>query len=143
MNWLNSPKTGIWEIRPAVPLELCVLLGFVFKNQRLNRTPPNIEFAPLLKELYTICPARNVKCYLNLAAPQRGTLFLSSKTGVKLHPSSISKLLCEIIEEVDPGSFPQAHDVRRASTSIACTRGLDPAYIAKRVFWRSSNIFID
>ena len=48
----------------------------------------------------------------------------------------LEKVLCEVINEADPGSFPQAHDIRRVVTSLAWTRGLEPAEITKRTFWK-------
>ena len=139
----NFSRTGLGKIDPNQSVKLCVLPGFIYKNQRLNRTPPNVEVLPMPEEPFSICPVRNLLTYLQVSPAVRGPLFLNSKTGVKLHPLSISILLCDVIEEAYPGSLPQGHDVRRVASSIAWTRGLDPADIAKRVFWRSTNVFIN
>ena len=117
--------------------------GFLFKNQRLNRSPPNIEIVPLETGPIELCPVNNLATYLKGSPPTRGKLFVNSRTNKPLHSSSISKLLCELINEADPGLIPQAHDVRRIATSIAWTRGLDPLEITKRTFWSSSNVFIE
>ena len=60
----------------------------------------------------------------------KGNLFLNSKTRKLLHPSSFSKILCELINEADPGTFPQGHGIRRVVTSTAWTRVLDPGKLA-------------
>ena len=56
---------------------------------------------------------------------------------------SIAKLLCELIDEADPGTLPKAHDVRKTTASLAGARGLQPSEIIQRTFWSSSNTFID
>ena len=137
-------RTGLDNIQKNSTVRLCVAPGFLYKNQRLSRSPPDIQVIPLLEEGSSICPVNNLVDYLELTSPpNRGPLFLNSKTGRPLHPGSVSKLICELIEEADPGCFPQAHDVRRCITSIAWARGLDTADIAKRVFRRSISIFIE
>ena len=117
-------RTGLDNIQRDSPVRLCVAPGFLYKNQRLNRTPPDIQVIPLLEGPDSICPVNNLVSYLELSSPpSRGPLFLNSKTGRPLHAGSVSKLICELIEEADPGCFPQAHDVRRSITSIAWARG--------------------
>ena len=139
----NVSRNGLGSLRPDQIVKLCVLPGFLYKNQRLNRTPPNIEVHPLLSEPLAICPVVNLIRFLKVSPLNRGALFVNTKSNASLHPSSIARLLCELINEADPGTFPQAHDVRRVVTSIAWTRGLDPGEIAKRTFWRSTSIFIE
>ena len=127
---------------PISSIRIPVAPGFLYKNQREGRTPPPIEIVPLGLNEASLCPVKNLATYLRMSVQDRGPLFLNSKSGRPLHKSSISKLICQVIEEADPGKMPQVHDVRRISTSIAWSRGLDPAEIAKRAFWRSSSIFI-
>ena len=43
-----------------------------------------------------------------MSSPKRGNLFLNSKTDSPLHPSSVSKLLCSLINEADPVDFLRA-----------------------------------
>ena len=130
-------------MQPVQIVKLCVLPGFLYKNQRLNRTPPNIEVLPLRSEPRAICPVGNLIEFLKSSPIERGALFVNSKSNAPLHPSSFSRLLSELINEADPGTFPQAHDFLRVVTSIAWTRGLEPGEIAKSTFWRSTNIFIE
>ena len=130
---MNSLEEVLLPVRP----------GFLFKNQRHGRTPPNIRIVPLAANSTVLCPVKNLFSYLSLSRITKGPLFRNSKSGKPLLKSSVSKLLCEVIEEADPGKFPKAHDLRRVATSLAWTRGLDPAEIAQRAFWRSSSIFID
>ena len=130
---MNSLEEVILPVRP----------GFLFKNQRHGRTPPNIRIVPLAANSTVLCPVKNLFSYLSLSRITKGPLFRNSNSGKPLLKSSVSKLLCEVIEEADPGKFPKAHDLRRVATSLAWTRGLDPSEIAQRAFWRSSSIFID
>ena len=114
----------------------------MYKNQRQGRCPPNIEIIPLNGN-ESLCPVRNLAAYIELSCVEEGRLFLNSKSKRPLHKSTLSKVLCDLIEEADPNSMPQTHDTRRVSTSMAWARGLEPEEIAKRAFWRSSSIFID
>ena len=139
----STMRTGIGTIDPNSPVRLAVAPGFLFKNQREGRTPPPIKIVPLGVTDSSLCPVANLASYLSMSLKERGPLFLNSKTGSPLHKSTISRLICEVIEEGDLGKLPKVHDVRVISTSLAWSRGLDPAEIAKRAFWRSSSIFID
>ena len=136
-------RNGLGNIDSSKTCRIAVMPGFLFKNQRLGRSPPPITIAPFLDGSPSICPVRNLISYLGLSTPKDGALFCNSRTDKALHKSSVSKLLCEIINEADPNHLPKAHDVRRMSVSIAWTRGLSPTEITKRAFWRSSNVFID
>ena len=102
-----------------------------------------MEIVPLLGGTPALCPVRSLACYLSFSEESRGPLFLNSKTGKPLHKCSISKILCDLIEEASPNCLPRAHEVRKYATSLAWTRGLSPDEITKRAFWRSSSIFIE
>ena len=99
---------------------------------------------PLSNGPLSLCPVKNLAIYLRLTSKvSRGPLFLNSKTDLPIHKSTVSRLICSVIDEADPGKFPRVHDTRRVGTSIAWSRGLDPEEIIRRTFWRSSNIFVD
>jgi hypothetical protein len=68
-------------------------------------------------------------------------LFIHTRTGNRLRPSTISHLLCRLIDISQPGVVPRGHDVRKMATSLAWSRGLPVSEITDRAFWRSSNIF--
>ena len=137
-------RNGLSRIDENSPVQLAVKPGFLYKNQRANRSPPNIEVFPLSSGSPTLCPVKNLALYLRLTSSvDRGPLFINSRTNSPIHKSTVSRLICQVIEEADPGKFPKAHDTRRVDTSIAWTRGLEPSEITKRTFWRSSNIFIE
>ena len=120
---------------------MAVQPGFLFKNQRLGRAPPNITFPPLTRNLQ-ICPVSTLRDYLQSSPASSGPLFLNTRTGRPIHSSSISRILCEVIEEADPGKLPKGHDLRRVSASLAWSRGVKPDEIVKRLFWASSSPFI-
>ena len=136
-------RNGLKKVDSSKKVRLPVKPGFLFKNQRMGRTPPPIELAPLGEGNSELCPVSTLRKYLEVTKLKTGPLFLNSKSGRPLLKSTLSKLICELIEEADPGSLPQAHDLRRTATSLAWARGLDPEEIAKRAFWRSSSIFIE
>ena len=102
-----------------------------------------MEIVPLGGEPQELCPVKTLAKYVKGTKTTTGQLFLNSKTGKPIHKSTVVKLICDVIEEADPGKLPQVHDVRRVTTSLAWTRGLEPSEIARRAFWRSSNIFIE
>ena len=121
--------------------------GFPFKNQRQGRSPPNIELLPLNDHSSSLCPVNNLRIYLHMTGVTgnvvRGSIFRNSRSDRPLLKSTLSKIICDIIEEADPGKFPRTHDTRKYSTSLAWTRGLDPTEISKRAFWRSTSVFVD
>ena len=91
----NVSRNGLGSLQPDQVVRLCVLPGFLYKNQWLNRSPPNIEVHPLLSEPRAICPVINLIRFLEVSPPNRGALFVNSKSIASLHPSSISRLLRE------------------------------------------------
>jgi hypothetical protein len=90
--------------------------GFLFKNQRLGRAPPNISF-PSLESDPALCPVQSLSKYIRDTETPSGQLFLNSKTARPLHPSTLSRILAELIEEADPGHLPRGHDVRILASS--------------------------
>ena len=124
-------------------LQIPVKPGFLYKNQRAGRCPPNIKIKSFMGGAKSICPVSTLKAYVTRSKGKRGPLFRNSSNGNQLRPCTISKILCSVIEEAQPGCVPKAHDVRKAATSIAWTRGLEVKDIISRSFWSNSNTFID
>lgn len=117
--------------------------GFLFKNQRRGRAPPNVVITSLRGSPRSLCPVWALGRYLRGSTRPGGSLFLHSQRQTPLRPPTVSATLCSVIEEADPGRLPRAHDVRRMAASLAWTRGLAPEDIVRRAFWRSSSTFID
>ena len=136
-------RTGLELINIFEPIFIPVMPGFLYKNQRLGRNPPNIQIVPFLGGPPELCPVRALASYVSLSSNSRGPLFLNSKTNLPLHKSTVSKILCDVIEEACPNCLPRAHEIRKFATSIAWSRGLPPEEITKRAFWRLSSIFIE
>jgi integrase len=136
-------RAGIRFSDGDTEVTLVVRPGFLFKNQRLGRTPPNIMIKALDTGPASLCPVRSLREYLSTEPGSEGPLFRNSRTKGILRPASISRLLCELIKEGDPHSFPMGHDLRRQAVSLAWTRGLNPQDIAARTFWNSSSVFVD
>ena len=117
--------------------------SFLFKNQSMNRSPPNIiisRFADCHPEL---CPILCLQEYLMRTSSLEGDLlFLHPKTGRNLQRPSLSLRITKFISEVCPDSFPRMHDLRKQATSLAWTRGVPPSDIVKSAFWSSSSVFV-
>ena len=124
-------------------LKIPVKPGFLFKNQRSGRSPPDILILPLLGNDKSLCPVSALQDYWVRRGRPRGPLFVNSRNDNPLRAPSIAHLLCSIIEESNPGSVPRAHDLRKAATSIAWSRGLRMENITQRAFWKTSNVFIE
>ena len=124
-------------------IQVPVKPGFLYKNQRLGRVPPNIVIKPLQNGPIELCPVQSLEVYIRRSNGSPGILFRNSKTNVPLQPQTISLILCKVIDEADPNCLPKAHDVRKAATSLAWTRGLSMQEITRRAFWASSNTFIE
>ena len=136
-------RTGIKFSKPPQVTRVPVKPGFLYKNQRLGRCPPNVSVVPLLEGPTSICPVLALENYLRLSSHPRGQLFCHTRTNSPLKASSISRLLCGIIEEAQPGCFPKGHDLRKVATSLAWVRGLETSEITQRAFWKSSSTFIE
>jgi len=121
-------------------LSLAVIPSFLYKNQRMNRFPPEIRLKRFSEDP-DLCPVTWLNLYRS-QTPASGRLFKNSRTGNPLSSASISKCLCSLIEEADPGCFPRGHDIRRVGTSLAWIRGTSPEDICKAVFWASSSSFV-
>ena len=117
--------------------------GFLYKNQRYGKSPPDIEIVKITNVNKQLCPVETIKKYIKRVGKKKGPLFVNSRTKGPLNPSSLSKLMCMVIDEADPGKIPRGHDVRRAAASLAWSRGLPMSEITRRAFWVSSNTFIN
>ena len=123
---------------------MSVRQGFLYKNQRADRSPPNISFPALLSEQgsSTLCPVEALRHYLSRsqALDNNPSLFINPLTSANLQRPSISLWLCRIIEEFSPNGMPRAHDVRKQAASLAWVKGIAPNEIIQAAFWSTSNI---
>ena len=130
--------------RSSVDGSLCLPVdgSFRFKNQRADRAPPDIEIKRLDEDpaLCQVCSVLAFKERLDLSV---GRLFVNSKTKRPLNASSLAYLICQLIEEADPGNFPRAHDVRKAAASLAWVRGVPMDEIVRKCFWKGNSVFIN
>ena len=120
---------------------MAVKPGFLYKNQREGKFPPDIKIRNL-PENQKLCPVRALQKYLERIPGNDGPVFRNSKSGASLTAASISSILCRVIEEADPGRLPRGHDLRRVATSLAWVRGLSPNEVCQRAFWASSSAFV-
>ena len=125
---------------------MAVRPGFLYKNERMDRAPPNISFPALPGHSSNgLCPVTALKKYLQDTTPRNphASLFLNPSTGANLQRPVLSLWLCRTIEEFCPGSLPKVHDIRKQAASLAWTRGILPSQIVASAFWSSTNVFID
>ena len=116
--------------------------GFLFKNQRANRSPPNVCI-PSLPQEGPLCPVRNLRSYLEATKDHQGeALFLHPETGRNLRRPTMSLGISRLIDRACPGSLPKLHDLRKQAASLAWTGGVSPSEITAAAFWASSNVFI-
>ena len=118
--------------------------GFLFKNQGIDRSPPNIFF-PGLEADKVLCPVRAVSAYLKHQGNQseEARVFVNPDTGRSLNASGLAMWLCRAIITLVPGARPRAHDMRKYAFSLAWARGIPMPDIISKGFWTSSNVFIN
>ena len=125
-------------------LQLPVKPNFFYKNQTMNRSPPNIEITKFDDVEPQLCPVACVQHYIQRTqgCAEGDALFLHPVSNRNLQRPSMALKLTKMIQEACPGSIPLMHDIRKQAASIAWTRGLSPGEIVNSVFWSSSNVFI-
>ena len=112
---------------------LAVHPGFLYKNQREGRTPPNI-FLPSLPSDRALCPVRWLSRYMQRFHKVSGPLFTNTRSGAPLSAATIASILCRTIDRADPGTLPRSHDIRRKAALLAWVRGVPPLEICRRGF---------
>ena len=121
--------------------------GFLFKNQRPNRAPPNITMKILLDSDGTphpLCPVTSLKAWLAVRpASDSDKVFIDPKSKKPLNAARVSLWLCRIIKKADPKAIPKGHDIRKVATSLAWARGLNIQDLLDAAFWSKSNVFIE
>ena len=122
-------------------LRIPVKPGFLYKNQRVGRSPPDIIIKSL-PENRSLCPVTALNLYIGRDRRSSGPLFVNSKSKRPIKAPSVSSIICNLIEEADPGQMPKAHDLRKKAASLAWARGLKVQEITNRAFWSSSDVFI-
>ena len=118
--------------------------GFLYKNQRSRRAPPNIEISALMDEnglTHALCPVRALRHILQRDSSSDAVFTNASVT--RLGKAGIASRLCNIIREACPEAIPRANDLRKVGASIAWTRGIPSADIIRHGFWTSSSTFIN
>ena len=127
-------------------IKLSVKSGFLYKNERMGKSPPEIIIPSLKTEnnsIHSLCPVNTLKNFLERTKNfKQDCLFFDVKTKQKLSAPRISFCLCKLINIAQPGTFPRGHDVRKLSSSLAWTRGIPIDQIIKNAFWKTSSTFI-
>ena len=97
---------------------------FLAKNEREGRSlPPLVVRAWLVDgRPHDLCPVLALRRYLGALPEPQGRLFLWPDTRQPLTRVRISRMLCEVIEEADPGCAPRGHDVRSLSATLSFLR---------------------
>ena len=125
-------------------LRLAVKPGFLYKNQRMGRSPPDIIIRSLLEESNSLCPVQSIRTYLRRTSPEEGVsaLFLHPSTSRPVQRPSLSFRIASLIQEAIPGALPKFHDIRKKAASLAWVRGVPPGEVVRAGFWSSANTFI-
>ena len=134
---LPGSKKAIIAVRP----------GFLYKNQTLDRSPPNIVIKALLDQNLSpnrLCPVDSLRCWLALSDTWGvDAIFVNPKSHKKMNRGAVSQLLVTTINRSQPGVLAKAHDVRKVSATFAWARGVPPHQIIQTMFWKSTSVFLD
>ena len=134
---LPGSKKAIIAVRP----------GFLYKNQTMDRSPPNIVIKALLDQNLThnrLCPVDSLRCWLALSDPWGiDAIFANPKSHKKMNRGAVSQLLVTTINRSQPGVLAKAHDLRKVSATFAWARGVPPHQIIQTMFWKSTSVFLD
>ena len=121
--------------------------GFIYKNQSLYRTPPNIVIPALLNDdgsHHRLCPVLALQRWLRLSSTWGSdAVFLNPKSKRPMNRGAISHYLVKIVNRAIPNTFARAHDLRKISASLAWVRGVSPFDITRVLFWKNTNTFIN
>ena len=126
---------------------------FVAKSESLTRSIPRSflvkslsDFAAGLDDDLLLCPVRALRIYLDRTHPIRHRLFVSPRRPSRaISKNAVSFFLRDVITAVgtsrpEVGSV-QAHDIRRASTSVAFHRNWSVSVVLESATWSSSSVF--
>ena len=134
---LPGSKKAIIAVRP----------GFLYKNQTMDRSPPNIVIKALLDQNLSpnrLCPVDSLRCWLALSDTWGvDAIFANPKSHKKMNRGAVSQLLVTTINRSQPGVLAKAHDMRKVSATFAWARGVPPHQIIQTMFWKSTSVFLD
>jgi len=126
---------------------LAVRPGFLYKNQTIDHTPPNIVIKSLQNTDGTphrLCPVDALQHWLDLTKDWGSdAIFINPKSHKPMNRGAISMLLVTTINAGHPRVFAKAHDTRKVSASLAWARGVPPHEIVQTMFWKSSTVFLN
>ena len=92
---------------------------------------------------HLLCPVGALREYVRATsrrAPSR--LFVWPDTLRPLSRLHISRVLCGVIEEADPGKAPRGHDVRAMSASLSFLRHYSVDRVVQEGQWSSDRSFV-
>ena len=117
---------------------------FLAKNEREDhRLQPVVVPAWLVQgRHHSLCPVAALKAYLDASSELPPHFLFSLEGGRHLSARRISTRLKQLIEEAEPGSFPRAHDIRGAASSLAFLRTHSVSRVTERGQWSSSRSFV-
>ncbi|MPC80331.1 hypothetical protein E2C01_074909 [Portunus trituberculatus] len=98
---------------------------FLAKNEREGHSLAPIVLQAWMEGLHhhPFCPVESLRRYVGSTSdPQHTRLFIWPDTHKPLSRIHISKVLCGVTEEADPGHAPKGHEVRAMSATMAFLR---------------------
>ena len=120
--------------------------GFLYKNQSISPTPPNIAVKALREGSphHRLCPVDALLHWIELTKDWGSdSVFISPISKKAMNRGGEHHLLVRTSNLASPNTFAKGHDVRKVSASLSWARGVPPEELIKNMFWSSSNIFIN
>ena len=126
-------------------ITLPVFPGFLYKNQSISRTPPNIVVKALCEgsSHHRLYPVDALLHWIELTKDWGSdSVFISPISKKAINRGAISHLLVRTINLASPNTFAKGHDVCKVSASLSWAREVPPEELIRNMFWSSSNILI-
>ena len=117
---------------------------FLAKNEQADDLIGPLRIPSFLRDggPHPLCPVRAFKDYIECTeGASKDHLFYNSRSGKPLHPRSIARLLCRVIETADPGHSPKAHSIRGLAASLAFIRTHSVERVQDLGGWASASSF--
>ena len=118
---------------------------FLAKNEREGHSLAPIVLQAWMEGCHhhPLCPVESLRRYVeSTSGPQHTRLFIWPDTHKPLSRIHISKVLCGVIEEADPGHAPKGHEVRAMSATMAFLRHFSLDQIREHGQWASDRSFV-
>ena len=127
---------------PSGELELTPDPKFLAKNEDpLERRLPR-RISPL-EGNNSLCPVATLRDYLRVTTRHESpSLFIHPNGKDRWTPTEARKVLCKLIREANPNSWPKSHDIRKMASSYAFFGAMNFQSISSFTGWSSVGVFV-